>query len=123
MSNASSPEPAKPASLTRRVAKAGSWSIVQVLGINLLRLCSNLIMTRLLVPEAFGLMAMVSMLIAGFQLFTDIGINRSVSREPDGDQDHFLRVAWMVKIGRGSMIASGVLTAAILLWFLVPPHA
>ena len=123
MSNASSPEPAKPASLTRRVAKAGSWSIVQVLGINLLRLCSNLIMTRLLVPEAFGLMAMVSMLIAGFQLFTDIGINRSVSREPDGDQDHFLRVAWMVKIGRGSMIASGVLTVAILLWFLAPAYA
>ncbi|MEL6838747.1 MAG: oligosaccharide flippase family protein [Pseudomonadota bacterium] len=123
MSNASSTEPAKQASLTRRVAKASSWSLVQVMGINLLRLCSNLIMTRLLVPEAFGLMALVSVLIAGFSLFTDIGINRSVSREPDGDQDHFLRVAWVVKMARGAMISAGVLTAALLVWIFAPHYA
>lgn len=116
-------QPSPQPSLTRRVAKAGSWSIVQVMGINILRLCSNLIMTRLLVPEAFGLIALVGVLIAGFSLFTDIGINRSVAREPDGDQDHFLRVAWVVKVLRGLMIAAGVLISAILVWIFAPSLA
>lgn len=120
MTNAS---PTQRASLFSRVAKAGSWSILQVMSSNILRLCSNLIMTRLLVPEAFGLMAMVGVLLAAFSLFTDIGINRSVMREPDGDQVHFLRVAWVVKIYRGAMIGLGVFVSAILIWFLAPIYA
>ncbi|MEL6681408.1 MAG: oligosaccharide flippase family protein [Pseudomonadota bacterium] len=123
MSNTSGSEAAKPASLFSRVAKASSWSLVQVMAVNILRLCSNLIMTRLLVPEAFGLMALVSVLIAGFTLFTDIGINRSIAREPDGDQDHFLRVAWVVKVWRGALIAGFILLSAALLWILAPSYA
>ena len=84
--------------------------------LHLLKLASNLIMTRILVPEAFGLMAMVGVLIAGFSLFTDIGINRSIAREPDGDQEQFLRIAWVVKISRGVLISLGVLVAAGLLF-------
>lgn len=114
---------AKKPSLTKRVAKAGSWSIVHAVSLNALKLGSNLIMTRLLVPEAFGLIAMVGVLLAGFSLFTDIGIYRSISREPDGDSVRFLRVAWIVKAMRGGMIATATLVAAIALWFLAPIYA
>ena len=123
MTNASSTQGSEGPSLSRRVAKAGSWGIIQVMGGNILRLCSNLIMTRLLVPEAFGLMALIGVLLAGFNLFTDIGINRSVMREKDGDQPHFLHVAWVVKIGRGAMISVAVLMLAVLVWFLAPIYA
>ncbi|MCK0093982.1 oligosaccharide flippase family protein [Yoonia sp. F2084L] len=118
------PQPApQPVSLGRRVLKAGSWSLVQVVVVNGLRLASNLIMTRLLLPDAFGLMAMVGILIAGMTLFTDIGINRSVAREPDGDQDHFLRAAWVFRIFQSILIASGVLLAAVCLWTFAPTYA
>lgn len=116
-------DPAPQPSLKRRILKAGGWSIGQMLALHMLRLGSNLIMTRILLPEAFGLMAMVGVIIAGFSLFTDIGIHRSIAREPDGDQDHFLRVAWVVKIGRGAMIAAGVLCSALLLALLAPHFA
>jgi len=90
---------------------------------NALRLTSNLIMTRLLLPEAFGLMALISTLIVAFNLFTDVGIERSIVREPDGNQKRFLRVAWMVKMMRGGAIAACVLVVAALVWLMAPVFA
>ena len=109
--------------LAGRLLKAGSWSMGQVMISHALRLGSNLIMTRLLLPEAFGLMAMVGTVLTGFALMTDIGIHRSIMREPDGDQDYFLRAAWTVKIGRGVLIAIATLVAAIAMWWLAPAFA
>lgn len=121
-----SPSPSTPPptqTLGRRVLKAGGWSLLQVLGVHILRLGSNLIMTRLLLPEAFGLIAMVGILIAGFTLFTDVGINRSVAREPDADQPHFLHVAWAFKIGQGVVVAVGVALTAAFILLLAPSYA
>jgi O-antigen/teichoic acid export membrane protein len=106
-----------------RLLKAGSWSMGQVMITHALRLGSNLIMTRLLMPEAFGLMAMVNTVLVGFALMTDIGIHRSIMREPDGDQDHFLRAAWTIKIGRGTLVATATLIAAAALGWLAPAYA
>jgi len=105
------------------MAIASFWSLFQIFGNYGLRLASNLIMTRLLVPEAFGLMALLGTLLTAFALFTDMGINRSIVREPDGDTDRFLRVAWVAKILRGAIIAAFTLIAALLIWLLAPSIA
>ena len=110
-------------SLGARVLQAGGWSMVQILTTNILRLATNLIMTRYLVPEAFGLMALVATLITAFNLLTDIGLSQSISRDAEGDKDHFLRVAWTIKLMRGSLIAISVLLVALLLWLLGPSLA
>ncbi|MEX5730233.1 O-antigen/teichoic acid export membrane protein [Rhodovulum iodosum] len=107
-------------SLGRRVFRAGGWSMVQILSTHTFRLVSNLIMTRLLLPEAFGLMAMVGTVLTAFSLFSEIGIDRSIMRERDGDDPHFLRVAWVVKMGRFAVIAIAVLLAAGALALLAP---
>jgi O-antigen/teichoic acid export membrane protein len=107
-------------SLTQRVAVASMWSFVQIFSTYALRLASSLIMTRLLMPEAFGLMALLSILLTALALFTDVGINRSIVREPDGEDTRFLRVAWVVKVVRGAIIAVCVLIAALLLGLLAP---
>lgn len=107
-------------SLGARALSAGSWNVATTIASYVLRLGSNLIMTRLLVPEAFGMIAMVGVLLTALNLFTDIGISRSIVREKDGDDPHFLRVAWVVKILRGAVIAAGVLLGALVLWLLGP---
>ncbi len=43
-------------------------------GQQFLRLASNLILTRLMFPEAFGLMALIQTFMVGLQMFSDIGI-------------------------------------------------
>ncbi|MDQ2066241.1 oligosaccharide flippase family protein [Xinfangfangia sp. CPCC 101601] len=69
-----------------------------------LRLASNLILTRLLFPEAFGLMALVSVVLVGLQMFSDTGIGPAISRSPRGDDPQFLNTAWTVNVGRGALL-------------------
>jgi O-antigen/teichoic acid export membrane protein len=113
----------KKGSLGARAINAGSWNLLTTIASQTLRLISNLIMTRLLMPEAFGMIAMASVVLTALSLFTDIGLGRSIIREKDGDSDHFLRVAWVVKILRGAVVAIGVLIGAGLLWLLGPSLA
>lgn len=78
---------------------AGSFVITQGL-----RLASNLILTRLLFPEAFGLMALVSVVLVGLQMFSDTGIGPAISRSPRGDDPAFLDTAWSLNVARGVLL-------------------
>lgn len=111
------PDQPHPRSLRSRTLKSSGMVLAQMASQQVLRLVSNLIMTRLLVPEAFGLIAFVSALIAAFSLFSDIGIGKSIIRENDGDTPKFLHVAWVMKVIRGILIAIFVALAALLLEF------
>lgn len=79
---------------------------------NILRLGSNLILTRLLFPEAFGLMALMMVVISGVNLFTDIGMQAVVVRSPRGDDPAFLDTAWTVQILRGGLLYVILLSVA-----------
>lgn len=114
----SAPKP--PKSLGRRAATAGGWNLIWVVGENALRLGSNLIMTRILLPEAFAMMMIAMTVLTALNLLTDIGIIRSITRDEDGASDHFLRVAWAVKVRRGAVISGLVLLCAVLVFVLAP---
>lgn len=93
-----------PLSLRQRVFRAGQWTLGgHVLG-QVIRLGGNLVLTRLLVPEAFGLMAIVYVVMIGFTLFSDLGISQSIVQNPRGEESSFLDTAWTVQILRGLMI-------------------
>lgn len=78
---------------------AGSYAITQAL-----RLASNLILARLLFPEAFGLMALVSVFLIGLAMFSDVGIGPAISQSPRGDEPDFLDTAWTVQVLRGGLL-------------------
>jgi O-antigen/teichoic acid export membrane protein len=107
--------------LSGRSAKAGLWSMAELGSSYALRLGSNLIMTRLVLPEAFGLMAMVTLVHVALMLMSDLGVEQNVVRSERGDEPHFLRVAWTVQLVRCSVLALLVIGAAGLL-ALVAPH-
>ncbi|WP_157134188.1 oligosaccharide flippase family protein [Crocosphaera watsonii WH 8501] len=62
---------------------------------------NHLILTRLLFPELFGLMALVNTFIQGLILFSDIGIKPSIIRSPRGDDPTFFNTAWTLQVIRG----------------------
>lgn len=101
------------ASLRSRMLRAAGWLFAGNLSAQVLRLASSLILTRLLVPEAFGLMAAVNTLYFGLLMFSDLGIWQSVVRSRRSDDDRFLGTAWMIQILRGGLLAAGVLTLAL----------
>lgn len=69
-----------------------------------LRLFSNLIMTHLLVPEMFGLMALVNVFLIGLNLFSDIGVGPSIIRSNRGDDPLFINTAWTIQAIRGGIL-------------------
>jgi len=86
------------------MASAASWVVLARLGMRLLRLGSNLILTRLLFPEAFGLVAIVYALLDGLQMFSDLGVGPSVIQDRRGRDPAFLDTAWTVQVARGVVL-------------------
>jgi O-antigen/teichoic acid export membrane protein len=70
-----------------------------------LRLVSNVIMSRLLFPEAFGLMTMVNFLVFGLSMISDVGILPNIIQHPRGDQPSFLNTAFTIQALRGLTLA------------------
>lgn len=78
-----------------------------------LRMASNLVLARLLVPEHFGLMVLVNVFIQGLTMFSDIGVGPSIIRSKRGDEQAFLDTAWTVQAARGLCLWG-------LTWLLAP---
>ena len=85
--------------LTGSMLTAGSYALTQAL-----RLASNLILTRLLFPEAFGQMALVSVVLVGLAMFSDVGIGPAISQHPKGDAPEFLDTAFTINVLRGGIL-------------------
>ncbi|MEM9739549.1 MAG: oligosaccharide flippase family protein [Pseudomonadota bacterium] len=102
---------------------AVGWNFTNIGVTFALRLASNLIMTRLLMPDAFGLLAFAMTFATAVTLLTDLGIHQSIVREKDQMGPRFLRTAWTVKIVRSLVISLGVLGLSFGLSFIGPKFA
>ncbi|MDP2083614.1 MAG: oligosaccharide flippase family protein [Gemmobacter sp.] len=69
-----------------------------------MRLVSNLVLTRLLFPEAFGLMALVTVVMIGLTMFSDVGIGPAILGDRRGDDPRFLDTAWTIQALRGGLL-------------------
>ena len=59
----------------------------------LIRFIGNLVLARLLMPDAFGLMAVISTLMLGLNLLSDIGTGPTIIQSPRGTERVFLNTA------------------------------
>lgn len=109
--------PAAPqASLRARLLRAGGWLLAGNLSSQLLRLLSNLALTRLLAPDAFALAAAINALYFALVMFSDLGVWQSVVKSERGTQPAFLGTAWSLQLLRGGLLAVTVLALALALW-------
>ena len=87
------------------LAKAGAiWTFLGYGGSQLIRLISNLLLAWFLFPGAFGLMALINVLMQGLEMFSDIGLGPSIIRNPRGEDSSFLNTAWTIQIIRGFLL-------------------
>lgn len=100
------------ASAKRRAIVASIWTLIGYGGSQSLRLVSNLILTRLLAPELFGLMSLITTFVVGLHLFSDVGIGASLIQNRRGNDPKFYNTAWTLQVVRG-----------IILWLLSFPVA
>lgn len=98
----------------------GSYFLSQVI-----RFGSNLILTRLLLPDVFGLMLIVNLVVQGLEMFSDLGLGPSVIQNRRGEETVFLRTAWTVNIIKNSSlwVIAVLLAWPLSRWFNEPELA
>ena len=69
-----------------------------------MRFGSNLIMTRLLAPEMFGIVAIATIVMVGLTMFSDMGLRQNIVQSKNGESAVFLNTVWSVQILQGVLI-------------------
>jgi O-antigen/teichoic acid export membrane protein len=80
------------------------WTIAGFVLSTIIRFGSNLLMTRLLAPEMFGIMSIATTVMVGLGMFSDLGLRQSVVRSKRGNEPVFLNTAWSIQILRGLLL-------------------
>jgi O-antigen/teichoic acid export membrane protein len=106
-----------PTSLKQRVMRAGAWTMGGHIGGQALRLASSLIMTRLLVPEMFGVMTIAFVFMTGLIMLSDVGLSQNIIQSSRGGDQAFLQTAWTVQILRSIAICAVAMTCALAIHF------
>jgi len=104
--------------LKNRAVRSGSWVIFGHVFSQCLRLGSNLILTRLLVPEMFGVMAIVAVIMAGLAMFSDVGLLQNIVQSKRGEDEDYVNTAWTIQILRGFFIFLMALIGSVVLYCL-----
>ena len=71
---------------------------------HLLRFIRNMILTRLLLPDVLGVMAIVLATQAAFDSFADIGLKQVIIQNKNGEEKDFLNGAWLFSIVRALLL-------------------
>jgi O-antigen/teichoic acid export membrane protein len=95
----------------RNVVLGSLWTILGFGVTQAVRLGTNIVLTRLLAPEIFGIMTIVNSLRTGFELFSDVGISQNIVQSRNGDDPRFYNTAWTVQLTRGAVM--GVISALL----------
>jgi O-antigen/teichoic acid export membrane protein len=102
--------------LRQRALKSGSWTFLGYALNQFLRFGGNLILTRLLFPEAFGMMAIVQTVILGATMLSDMGVAPCIVQNKRGEDQGFLNTAWSLQVVRGAALWG-------LMWLVSEPLA
>lgn len=88
----------------RRIMGAAGWIALGQVLVRVLSLGSSLVLTRLLLPEVYGVMEIVFVIHTGLHMFSDLGIDQSIVHSRRGDDPAFLNTAWTVQVLRGVVL-------------------
>jgi lipopolysaccharide exporter len=101
--------------LKAKAFRGGAWLGTGSAAEQAFRFGRSMVLTRLLAPEAFGTMAVIMAASSAIHTITDIGIKEALIQNPRGTEDHYMRAAWWLALGRAMLLASIVCLIAPLI--------
>jgi O-antigen/teichoic acid export membrane protein len=93
-------------SLKQEAVKGVAWSAIQKWGVRLISFSVMLILTRLVLPESFGLVAYATVFTAFAQIFVDQGFSDAIVQFSHLDREHLDTAFWI------SVITGTIFTGA-----------
>lgn len=113
----------KPAGeLKKQVVKGGAITVTSQVLMLLIRTATTMIMARLLVPEVFGLVAMVTVITSFIEIFSDMGLSMAAVQRKELSAGQVTNLFWAnlcVSTLMGIVVA---LMAPGLVWFYKEPR-
>jgi lipopolysaccharide exporter len=99
--------------------EAGAMLMAFTAATIVLRLGSNVVLTHMLDPRIFGVMAVIASVTTILNMLSDLGFGNFVVGHPDGGDPRVLDVAWTIRLGQATaqglvMLAAAVPVAAFL---------
>jgi len=90
--------------LKAKVFRGGAMMGLGSLAEQSVRFGRNMLLTRMLAPEAFGLMAMVLSAATLIQVLVDVGAREAIVQNPKGSEEGHVVAAWWMTVGRALSI-------------------
>lgn len=78
--------------LHRKVANAAKWSAITEIIAKLIAPVTNMALARILAPEAFGVIATITMIISFADMFTDAGFQKYLIQHEFKDEKVEIKV-------------------------------
>ena len=86
------------------LAKGAFWTTAAFVVARLISFSTNVVLTRLLSPELFGVMVIVNTIRTAIELTSDIGIGQTIVYNKNADDPNFYNTAWTLKSIRGVLL-------------------
>ncbi len=121
--SAEEPAPAVVSDLRPRLLRGSLFEVAGYGAQQVLRLGSNLVLTRLLFPAAFGISSIVSLFMTGLFMLSDVAVSPCIIQSKRGDDESFLNTAFTVQAVRGPVLALVMIALAKpISWFYREPQ-
>ncbi len=78
-------------SIDKKTQQGTKWSVLTEVGAKVISPIVNMILARLLTPEAFGVVATVTMITSFADIFSDAGFQKFLIQHDFKNQDDFLK--------------------------------
>lgn len=94
-------------SASRRVLTAlrgSTWTVAGYGTSQVFKLVSAVILARMVAPQVFGIVALVTVFLSGLELLSDLGIGVSVIQSPHGEDRAFINTAFIIQMVRGTIL-------------------
>ncbi|WP_404711336.1 oligosaccharide flippase family protein [Sphingomonas sp. MMS24-J13] len=93
----------------KQAATGGAASVAaSAIANNVLRIFSNITLTRLLDPEAFGIVSIIVSVSTMLVLISDVGLFDFIVQHKEGDEKRFQDQIWTIRLARGAMLAAAM---------------
>ena len=98
-------------SLRQKAAKGIFWSVIQKWGRAAISIVTFVVLSRLLSPDAFGLVALATVFTVFIELFLDQGFGAAIVQRAEIEPEH-LDTAFWINILTGLILTVGVIVSA-----------
>lgn len=116
------PEAEKPLSLKQQTLRGLKWSTIAQVGKQVSQFVIVAILARLLSPDDFGLLGMITVFTGFAMTFSEMGLGPALVQKQDVTEEHLSSAFW-VNIAMGALLTLGFIAAApAIAWFYEKPE-